>query len=109
MVKFIEKEGNDMFSIKEFAVEQIIDPFGILEGARYQFVLYLDVEEDDELYHDNGVYIKALYVVKEDSSSLIKYDLFEGTTDKYLDFELEEEEEKLISEFCSTHLANDEE
>jgi hypothetical protein len=108
-VKFNKKDGNTMFSIKEFTVEQIIDPFGIIEGERYEFILYLDVEEDDELFHDNGVYIKALYAVKGDQSSLIKYDLFEGETNKYLDFELEEEEEKLVSDFCSSHLVNDEE
>jgi len=109
MVKFKKKEGNTMFSIKEFTVEPIIDPFGILEGERYEFVMFLDVEEDDELFQENGVYIKALYAVKGDQSSLIKYDLFEGETNKYLDFELEEDEEKLVSEFCRSHLVNEEE
>lgn len=92
-----------MFSITEYSVENMKDPFGILTGARYEFVLDLDVPDDDELYHEDGVCIRVIYVVEEDSSRIAKYEFLIKSTNKYIDFELEEDEEKMVFEFCRDH------
>lgn len=97
-----------MLTIKEYTVEEIKDPFGIIEGDRYEFILFIDVPEDDELYNEKGIYIKALFGVKGEESKVIKYDLFEVETNNYLDFDLEEDEELALKEFCKTHIANQE-
>ncbi len=93
-----------MLTINEYTVELLKDPFGIIEGERYEFLIYIEIPEDDELYRENGVYVKALYGVFDTDSKLIKYDIIENETNIVLDFELEEDEEKYIAMFCSTHL-----
>lgn len=59
-----------MITIKEYEVQLINDKFGILPGNRYEFLLYLDVPEDDELNHENGVYAKVIYVVDGEKKKL---------------------------------------
>lgn len=93
-----------MLTITEYTVEQIKDPFGILQGARYEFILNIDVEEDDELFTENGLYIRAIYAVQEQKTGLIKYEIYERGVDKYLDFELEDEEIAEVETFCKEHL-----
>ena len=92
-----------MITITEFEAQLINDQFGILPGNRYEFLLYLDVPEDDELYNENGIYVRALYVVDEDKKQLLTYSLIERGEDTVLDFELEDDEIKLISDFCEKY------
>jgi len=92
-----------MITITEFEAQLINDQFGILPGNRYEFLLYLDVPEDDELYNENGIYVRALYVVDEDKKQLLTYSLMERGEDTVLDFELEDDEIKLISDFCEKY------
>ncbi|WNR43086.1 DUF6509 family protein [Paenibacillus roseipurpureus] len=94
-----------MFTITSYTVELIKDPFGILAGQRYEFLIDIDVEEDDELYSESGLYIRAIYNVTEDESKLLKYELFEKTTELYLDFDLEEDEVAVVEAFCKEHYA----
>nr|WP_026695767.1 DUF6509 family protein [Peribacillus kribbensis] len=84
--------------------QEIKDPFGILIGNRYEFYLQIDVPEDDELYSEKGIYIRVLFTVNEDQSSIANYTIHEYETDNVLDFELEEEEEKMIAAYCREHL-----
>lgn len=92
-----------MITITEFEAQLINDQFGILPGNRYEFLLYLDVPEDDELYNENGIYVRALYVVDEEKKQLLTYSLMERGEDTVLDFELEDDEIKLISDFCEKY------
>ncbi|MGZ9585787.1 DUF6509 family protein [Paenibacillus marinisediminis] len=93
-----------MLNIKEYSVEPIRDPFGILSGERYEFVLDLDVPEEDELYSENGVFIRAIFMVDGEVSRIAKYDFYEGSTNEYLDFDMEPEEEEAVAAFCKEHL-----
>lgn len=93
-----------MLSITEYRAELVKDPFGILAGKRYEFILELNVEEDDELYSEHGVYAKVVFKSEEDRSGIVTCDLYERTTDKYLDIELEEEEKAAFAAFCAEHL-----
>lgn len=93
-----------MITITSYSVEMLKDPFGILTGERYEFLLDIDVPEDDELYSEKGLYIRVLYTVEEQKNEIVKYDIVEKETETILDFELEEEEEAVIDSFCKDHL-----
>lgn len=93
-----------MLTITEYSVELVQDPFGILPGKRYEFLLDLDVPDDDELYCDNGVYARVIYSVEESASRIVKYELRERNTDRYLEVDLEDEEVAAFADFCKEQL-----
>ncbi|WP_110112329.1 DUF6509 family protein [Bacillus sp. CGMCC 1.16541] len=97
-----------MLTITEYTVEKLEDPFNILTGDRYEFFLYLDVPEDDELHTDKGLALKVLYTVDEDKQSITNYHFLEMETNEYLDFELEDDEKEMIEAFCRDNLHTDE-
>lgn len=86
--------------IKFHTIEQIEDPFGILSGNRYELFLHIDVPEEDELFSEEGLKIKVLLIEDNEGFHLSHYHIIENTTEKILDFELEEDEEKLIESYC---------
>ncbi|MFD0618856.1 DUF6509 family protein [Paenibacillus sp. GCM10027629] len=92
-----------MINITAFEVELIKDPFGILSGTRYEFKLDIEVPEDDELWSENGLYIRVIYVVEENRTGIVKYELYEKTTGQYLDMDLEEDEVAAVDAFCQAH------
>ncbi len=91
-------------NITGYTVEKLKDPTGILEGDRYEFFLDIEVPEDDDLYSENGIELKVIYAVDTNSERIAKYHIYEKSTQKVLDFELEEEEKEVVNEFCKTHL-----
>ncbi|TDL30743.1 pullulanase [Jeotgalibacillus sp. S-D1] len=93
-----------MITIKEYSVEQINDPFGILTGDRYEYMLDIEVPEDDELYTETGIAIKVLFRVEDGTESIVKYDLIDKATSQPLDFELEDDEISEIQTFCRSNL-----
>ncbi|WP_374723209.1 DUF6509 family protein [Peribacillus tepidiphilus] len=93
-----------MITVTGHTVELINDEFGILSGDRYEFLLDIEVPEDDELYSEKGLYAKIIYLVEENEQKIVKYDLFEKETNYYLDFELEDEEIELLANYCKEHL-----
>ncbi|WP_225999528.1 DUF6509 family protein [Paenibacillus sp. BJ-4] len=93
-----------MLNFTSYTVEQIKDAFGILSGQRYEFIIEVEVEEDDELYTENGLHIRALYLVDEGESKLLKYELIEKVTNRYIDLELEEDELQAVENFCKEHV-----
>jgi hypothetical protein len=92
-----------MFTITTYTVEIIKDQFGILTGKRYEFILELDVPEEDELYSENGISLRVIYKEEEGQTGIVKYEFIESSTGKYLDFELESEEEAQVEAFCKEH------
>ncbi|QGQ97177.1 pullulanase [Paenibacillus psychroresistens] len=98
-----------MLTISSYTVELIKDPFGILSGKRYEFLLDLDVPDDDELYSENGMYVRALYLIDENKSVLLKYEIFEKDTEIYQDFDLEDDEVEVLAAFCKANYAEAEE
>jgi hypothetical protein len=85
-------------------VDNVRDPFGILSGKRYEFVINLDIPEEDELYEENGVSVRTIVKVEEEDVAIVSYDLLETTTGKLLEFDLEEDEEAELAQFCKEHL-----
>lgn len=95
-----------MFKITEYTIEEIADPFKILEGNRYELLLDLEVEEDDELFHDVGVRLRIVFAVEEEVGRIIRYEFQTGDTGKYIDFEMEEDEEAMVLTFCNENYKN---
>ena len=92
--------------ITKHTIEQLEDPTGILTGERYEIILHVEVEEEDELFTEQGIYIKVIFAVDENSSRIAQYQLFENNTNKYLDFILEDEELEELQQYCSTLINN---
>jgi hypothetical protein len=90
-------------AITSYSVELVKDPFGILTGQRYEFLLDIEVPEDDELHSESGLYIRVIYRVEEEKTGIVKYDIVERNSERILDFDLEEEEEAIVSAFCKEH------
>lgn len=91
-------------NITGHSVEVIEDPFGILHGLRYEFFLDIEVPEEDELYSEFGLKLRVLFIVDDQGMRVSNYHFIENTTDQILDFELEEDEEAMIHNYCSQHL-----
>jgi Family of unknown function (DUF6509) len=91
-------------NITGHTVEKLEDPFGILAGERYEFFLDIEVPEDDELYSENGLKLKVLYIVEEGNSRISHYHIIENTTENILEFELEEDEIKMVEAYCTEHV-----
>lgn len=91
-------------NITNHHVEELKDPTGILSGDRYEVMLDVEVPEDDELYSEQGIYIKAIFVRDENGVRLVQSTIIEKNTESFLDFELEEEEENLILTYCQEHI-----
>ncbi|WP_193603776.1 DUF6509 family protein [Niallia nealsonii] len=89
--------------IKEYTIEKINDPTGILTGERYEYFLSLEVEEEDDLASEQGLQLKVLFFVEEDHGKILNYHFYNSIEDKYLDFALEEEELAEITAFCKEH------
>ncbi|WP_409293322.1 DUF6509 family protein [Peribacillus sp. SCS-37] len=92
-----------MLTIVNHEAGEIKDPFGILSGRRFEFFIQAEVPEDDELYTEQGIYIRAVFLLDEGKSSLVSYTIHEYETEKVLDFELDEEEEKMLADYCREH------
>lgn len=94
-----------MLTITAYQAEMIKDPFKIISGTRFEFMLDIEVPDDDELHSENGLYVRVIYNVEEDRSSIVKYEIYEKTTGQYLDFDLEDDEVQILEDFCREHLA----
>jgi uncharacterized protein (UPF0128 family) len=92
-----------MLIINEYSVELLEDPFGILQGNRYEFILHLSVDEEDELYTEKGVYLRVIFTVNDIDKKISQYSFHERTSERYLEFELEEDEEQMVFNFCLEH------
>lgn len=94
--------------IMEYTVEKLQDPTGILEGDRYEFFLTIEMPEEDELFEEKGLQLKVLFSPEGDQGKLLLYHFYNSIENKYLDFELEEDEENMVREFCSAHFQEEE-
>ncbi|WP_017755149.1 DUF6509 family protein [Calidifontibacillus oryziterrae] len=90
--------------IIEHKVEKLVDPTGILTGERYEFILSIEVPEDDELYSEKGIYVRVIYVHDETETRIAQYSIHENETNAYIDFELEDDELELIFNYCKEKL-----
>ena len=91
--------------ITAFSIEEIKDPTNIIEGKRYEFLLDVEVDEEDELYSAAGIEIRAIVGQKDEEVRVLNYFLTDKADNKMLDFALEEEEEAMILQFVREELS----
>jgi len=91
--------------ITQFSMEEILDPTNIIEGKRYEFILDVDIDEEDELYHEAGIEIRVLIGEKEGAPFILNYFVMEKAKGEYLDFALEDDELEEILTFCKEEIA----
>ncbi|EHQ59616.1 hypothetical protein PDENDC454_24563 [Paenibacillus dendritiformis C454] len=101
----MQRRDEMMLNITDYSIESVKDPFRILAGRRYEFRLDIEVAEEDELYSEHGVYVRVIYAVEAERSYIVKHELYERTTDRYLEFDLEDDEIEAVNLFCSEHYA----
>ena len=89
--------------INEYIVEQMVDPTGIISGDRYEFRLYFTVDEEDELYAEGGTGLRVIFAVEGEKEWIPTYHFFERSTEKPLDFEMEDDEKEIVLAFCKAH------
>lgn len=90
-------------NIQEYSVEELVDPTGIIQGKRFEFLLYIVLEENDELYVEEGTGLRVIFAMDGEKEWIASNHFFERSTDKPLDFELEDEEKEMILQFCKSH------
>lgn len=90
--------------ITQYSVEEIKDPTNIIEGKRYEFLIDVEIDEEDELYREQGVEIRAIIGELNGEYSLKNYFLIDKADRSFLDFALDEEEEVEILAFCQNEL-----
>lgn len=91
-------------NITGHTVEKVEDTTGILSGDRYEFFINVEVDEDDELFTENGLYIKVILAVHESENRIVQYEIHEKETNKNIDLALEEDEEQLLLDYCKQNL-----
>ena len=101
-------KGAILLDILAYIMEEILDPTNIIEGQRFEFLLDINVDEDDELYTEGGIEIRAIVAKKDSEISLANYFIIAKANGKLLDFALEDDEEKMILTFCKEHIATEE-
>ncbi|WP_144512537.1 DUF6509 family protein [Bacillus sp. FJAT-22090] len=90
--------------ITSYEVEKIKDPTGIITGDRYEFLLGIEVPEDDELFdEENSLDLRVILAVVEEEERIVQYHFLNRSNGKVLDFGLEEEEEAETLAFCKEH------
>lgn len=94
--------------ITQFSIEEIKDPTNIIEGKRFEFLLDVEVDEEDELYSEAGIEIRVLIGQKpEGEFNMLNYFIIDKLENQYLDFALEEDEEATILAFCTEQLTTE--
>ena len=88
-------------------VELLEDPFGLLEGSRYEFYLDIEVDEEDELYSDKGLTLKVIFLVNGSENRILQDYFIEQESEKVLDFDLEDEEIEQVTAYCVQNLPED--
>ena len=94
-------------NITQFSVEEILDPTNIIEGKRFEFLLDVEVDEEDELYSAAGLEIRVIVGVIEENARIVNYFIMDKANNEFLDFALEEDEEAEILAFCKEELFKD--
>lgn len=91
-------------NITQFSVEEILDPTNIIEGKRFELLLDVEVDEEDELYSAAGIEIRVIAGLLNEEVRVVSYFIIDKADNEYLDFALEEDEEELILQFCKEQL-----
>lgn len=90
--------------IESFEVEKLHDPTGIVEGDRYEFLIGLVYDEEDELFEQtDSIDVRVIFADDSKGQRIAQAHFIDRTTAKVLDFELEQEELETLLAFCQEH------
>ncbi|MDN7243111.1 DUF6509 family protein [Planococcus sp. N028] len=90
--------------ITSFSFFEIKDPTGIMVGNRYEFLLDVEVDEDDELYTEGGLELRVILAKDDNGERIAHYNFIDKLSHKALEFGLEDDEEAEILAFCADKL-----
>ncbi|WJY28002.1 MULTISPECIES: DUF6509 family protein [Sporosarcina] len=90
-------------NITQYTINELVDPTGILEGRRYEVFLHIDFDEEDELAEEGAGGIRAVFIQENGNDRITGTYFFKKGTEEPLDFELEEDEQAEVLEFCRSH------
>lgn len=102
-----EKQRGLFMEIISYEVDEIKDPTGIIEGKRYEFLMDIDVDEEDELFTEGGIELRVIFAIDEKGERLVQHFFMSKTTREILEFAMDEDEEIEVLEFCKNHLDSD--
>lgn len=94
--------------ITQYSLEEIKDPTNIIEGKRFEFLLDVEVDEEDELFSEAGIEIRVLIGQNGNNFSILNYFITDKTENGFLDLALEDDEEEMILTFCREQLTKEE-
>ncbi|MDM5331838.1 DUF6509 family protein [Ureibacillus composti] len=94
--------------ITQYSLEEIKDPTNIIEGKRFEFLLDVEVDEEDELFSEAGIEIRVLIGQNGNDFSILNYFITDKTENGFLDLALEDDEEEMILTFCREQLTKEE-
>ena len=100
----ISKKGAIYMNITQYSIDEILDPTNIIEGKRFEFLLDIEVAEDDELYSEAGLEIRAIVGLINEEVRIMNYFIIDKSNNESLEFALEEDEEAMILAFCKEEL-----
>lgn len=88
--------------IESYEVERIKDPTGIIKGDRYEFLVGLVYDEEDELFEESSsIDVRIIFADDANGQRIVQANFVDRSSGKVLDFELEEDELNELQEFCS--------
>lgn len=91
-------------NITQYSVDEILDPTNIIEGKRFEFLLDIEVDEDDELYSEAGLEIRAIVGLINEEVRIMNYFIIDKSNNESLEFALEEDEGAMVLAFCQEEL-----
>ncbi|MFC3209732.1 DUF6509 family protein [Planomicrobium okeanokoites] len=91
--------------IIDFTFHKINDPTGIMESDRYEFLLTVEVDEDDELYTEAGLDLRVIMAADESGARIAHYNFMDKQTGKAMEFALEDDEEAEVQAYCRDKLS----
>ncbi|MFD1864372.1 DUF6509 family protein [Planococcus chinensis] len=90
--------------ITNYSFFAIKDPTGIMVGDRYEFLLDVEVDEEDELYTSGGLELRVILAVDENGARIAHYNFADKLSNEILEFGLEEDEEEEVLAYCQSKL-----
>lgn len=90
--------------ITNYSFFAIKDPTGIMIGDRYEFLLDVEVDEEDELYTSGGLELRVILAVDENGARIAHYNFADKLSNEILEFGLEEDEEEEVLAYCQSKL-----
>ena len=91
-------------NITQYSIDEILDPTNIIEGKRFEFLLDVEVDEDDELYSEAGLEIRAIVGLINEEVRIMNYFIIDKSNNESLEFALDEDEEAMILALCKEEL-----